>query len=186
MKNQTTPTLFTGLFLLFCFFLPAQTPNQARIFELTDSNSGTVATEIITYMNTFPYIINIPSHTALVHFLTTPFVNGNINYDPSICSPPLVRVYNTSPSSNISFRFDNKEEIAEKGLLVGALNYSSPNPVITFVPYGEEIFEGLDFPVGFIQYNIFLLGTLSSECQSNPGGQCISKMEILIVDKNIL
>lgn len=186
MNNHTSPFLLLGFFLVFNNFVFSQTPNQARIFHLTDLNASPLATEIINYMNTFPFINNIPSHSALQHFLSTPLATSMMHYDTTICSRPLVRAYNSTSTGGISFRFGNKDPLPEKALLVGALNYSGSNPVFSFVHYGEELFDGFDFPAGFLQYHILLLGTVCNDCPTNPGGQCISKMEILIVDKNIL
>lgn len=185
MKNQLFYLLPFCLFFLWSSSLEAQT-NQARIFRLTSQqDTSAVATEILNYMLSFPHIRNTPTQSRLERFLATPLRSGNATLESQSCGRPEMRAYNNA-SGDISVRYDYPGSRTNKNLLIGALHYRTQNTPQAYVIHGSNAFDGFDLPIGFLQYSIILVATVCNDCPNNPEGQCISQMDILIADKNIL
>ena len=162
-----------------------QGPNEATIFELESDNIAEVAAAIISHMESFSHIAAIPSLSVVMDFLSAPFNSPTFGYDDLGCPLPGVSVYNNQ-GSVISFRFNNLAERTNTNLFVGLLNYEGGNTRSSFLVYGESGSEGIDFPAQEVQENIIMVGSLCNDCLLHPSDQCVSKLEILIIDKNIL
>ena len=185
MKNLIKSAIPICLLLLLYLPLQAQN-NQATIYELRDDNISAVASAVIAHIASpgYPTPIIPPNLADVIQFLSTPFNNQIYLYDASGCPTPGLRVF--ARGSDWSFRFDNLTGTTGNLLFIGSMNYGGSSPQSFFSVNGPEVYNGVDYPNGSIQYHIFLTGTFCSSCASPAAAQCYGKMEVVIVDKNIL
>ncbi len=190
MKNPFFSASFFVFFLLSNTFLYSQTnqatnqPNQATIFELTDSNVSTVAAQVHQLLQNKAEYPGFPSPNELKIYLEEPFASPHLIFDPSACPKPGLRAYENA-QGQICFRFDNLSNSVNGNLVVGRLDYSDPTFPNFFITYGTVLNTGINLPEKDLHCQIFVIGYLCPPANPN-GPQVANKFEILIVDKNIL
>ena len=158
-------------------------PQRATVFTLSQGTVGSTAQTVHNFLNTHsPFLPTIPSVGELTQFFAIPFNNRLYHYAPNFVPVPGISL--TEQSGKLHFDFGNIANTNTSILLVGAMDYLNGNP--TFISaQGPEVFNGISYYNGVIQYHIYMVGTLSTNCPAGVN-QCYGDLEIIIVDKNIL
>lgn len=185
MKNLIKGALPFCLLFLLNHSLLAQ-PNEATVYELRDDNIAAVANAVIASISSpgYPSPIAPPSFNAVYNFLSTPFNNQIYTYDDNSCPKPGIRIF--TQGSNWFFNFDNLAGTTGNLLFIGSMGYGPSVAQNFFSVNGPQLYNGINYPSGSIQYQIFIAGTLCNSCPSSSATQCHGRVEVVIVDKNIL
>ena len=183
MKNLIKSALPFCLLLFLLSSTKAQN-NQATIFELDQHNINTVVTDVINLISSHPHPIVIPPANDLLQFFSTPFANSFYPFGGGDCDTPGIRVF--EQGGNLSFRFDNMSPGNNQLLFVGSMDYLTGPSSNNFAVYGSEVHSGIDYSAGSMQYHIFMVAKYCPANAATPFSQATSKVEIVIVDKNIL
>ncbi|MEM9921487.1 MAG: hypothetical protein AAF990_25520 [Bacteroidota bacterium] len=187
-------TLFGLLLFLSSFSLSGQSSSgqmEVSLFELRDNNIQQVAQDVINLMQTQRVAAsNIPSASTLNNFLSTPFTTPLLSYDEFGCSTPGLEVYQNAGNYNFQFRNLANNQGQGQLLFVASLKYGDGSMMVENVVFADQIFSGGSFLPSDYSGHVILVGTLcplGGATSSSASAQfSIGRVEILIVDKNIL